>query len=64
MTKLLYWVVYHLDLGPLGPKVLDLAVRTWLRRAKAEADQPLVRRGAFGFLTIFHIEPSFRDERM
>jgi len=25
---MLYWIVYHLDLGRLGPKVLDLAVRS------------------------------------
>jgi hypothetical protein len=31
MTKLLYWLIYNIDLGPLGPVTMDLAVRNWLR---------------------------------
>jgi hypothetical protein len=65
MTKLLYWLVYHLDLGPLGPKLLDLAVQSWLRRAKARAAQPLVHSRAAGLVTALHLQPSFgADERM
>lgn len=30
MAPMLYWIVYHLDLGRLGLKVLDLAVQSWL----------------------------------
>ena len=29
MTALLYWLVYNFDLGPLGPKVLKLAMKSW-----------------------------------
>jgi hypothetical protein len=65
MTKLLYWIVYHLDLGPLGPKVLDLAVQTWLKRAKEQDVAPTVRRRASGWLTTLHLQPNFgADERM
>ncbi len=65
MATMLYWIVYHLDLGRLGPKVLDLAVRSWLKRAhKKEAAGPIVRRQRFGALTTLHLEPNFGDERM
>jgi hypothetical protein len=37
MTKLLYWMVYHFDLGPLGPRVLDLAVQSWLSHARSKS---------------------------
>jgi hypothetical protein len=33
MAPMLYWFVYHLDLGLLGPKMLELAVKRWLKRA-------------------------------
>jgi hypothetical protein len=65
MTKLLYWMVYNFDLGPLGPRALDLAVNSWLKRAREQAAMPLVRRRAFGFLTTFDLQPRFgADERM
>jgi hypothetical protein len=65
MVTMLYWIVYHLDLGRLGPKVLDLAVRSWLKRAKKKAAAPVVRRKSFGGLTALHLEPNFGvDERM
>jgi hypothetical protein len=65
MTRILYWLVYHFDLGPLGPKVLDYAVQSWLKRAKERELQPLVRRRAAGAATVFHLQPSFGgDERM
>jgi hypothetical protein len=65
MTTLLYWIVYHLDLGPLGPRVLDLAVQSWLKRAKDEGSGPVVRQRVFGRLTVLHLQPSFgADERM
>ena len=59
-----YWIVYHLDLGRLGPKGLDLAVRSWFRRARKIAGTPVVRRQRFGGLTALHLEPSFGDGRM
>ncbi len=62
MTWLLYWIVYHLDLGPFGPKVLDLAVRSWLSRARDHELAPLVRRGISGWLTTLHLQPSFRTD--
>ena len=33
MTPMLYWTVYHLELGRLDPKVLDLAIKRWVKRA-------------------------------
>ena len=63
MTPLLYWIVYHLDLGSLGPKVLDLAVRSWLKGAKEREAAPIARRRSFGLLTILHLEPSIRADR-
>ncbi len=36
MTRFLYWLVYNVDLVPLGPKLLDLAVRAWLFAHAAE----------------------------
>ncbi len=64
MTTMLYWIVYHLDLGRFGPKVLQLAVRSWLKRARKNPRMPLVRRRKFGGLTALHLEPKFGDERM
>jgi hypothetical protein len=57
MTTLLYWIVYHLDLGRFGSKALDLAVHGWLRSAKDEEPAPMVRRRSFGELTILDLEP-------
>jgi hypothetical protein len=34
VTTLLYWLVYNFDLGPVGPWVLDKAVRSWIEREK------------------------------
>jgi hypothetical protein len=39
MTTVLYWFVYNFDFGPLGPRLLDMAVQAWLRRER--------RRSAF-----------------
>jgi hypothetical protein len=65
MATMLYWIVYHLDLGRLGPKVLDLAVRSWLKRARKNARTPVVRQQRFGGLTTLHLKPNFGvDERM
>lgn len=65
MTPMLYWIVYHLDLGRLGPKVLDLAVRSWLNRASNNTAAPAVRRQSSGLLTTLHLDPNFGvDERM
>jgi hypothetical protein len=62
MTRFLYWLVYHVDLGPLGPRLLDFAVWNWLRHARKGARQPLVRKRAFGFVTTLQLQPA--DERM
>jgi hypothetical protein len=64
MATMLYWIVYHLDLGRFGPKVLQLAVRIWPRRAHKNPRMPFVRRQNFGGLTAVHLEPKFGDERM
>jgi hypothetical protein len=65
MTALLYWIVYNFDLGPLGPRVLNLAVQSWLKRAKDERGAPVVRQRVLGWLTVLHLQPSFgTDERM
>ncbi len=65
MVSMLYWIVYHLDLGRIGPKVLDFAVRSWLRRARKGTMAPAVRRQSAGGLTRVHLEPTFgADERM
>jgi hypothetical protein len=61
---MLYWFVYHLDLGLLGPKMLELAVKRWLKRARKNAPTPVVRRRRFGGLTALYLEPKFGDERM
>lgn len=37
MARLLYWCVYKLDLGPLGPSALNLVLSTWEREAKGRA---------------------------
>lgn len=37
MARLLYWCVYHLDLGPLGPLALNLALKTWQEEVKGHA---------------------------
>jgi len=64
MALMLYWFVYHLDLGLLGPKMLELAVKRWLKRARKNAPTPVVRRRRFGGLTALYVEPKFGDERM
>jgi hypothetical protein len=64
MANMLYWIVYHFDLGRLGPRVLELAVKSWLKRARKTPRMPLVRRRTFGDLTSLHLEPKFGDERM
>jgi hypothetical protein len=64
MATMLYWIVYHFDLGRFGRKVLQLAVRSWLKRERKNPRMPLVRRQNFGGLTILRLEPKFGDERM
>jgi hypothetical protein len=65
MATMLYWIVYHLDLGRFGPSVLDLAVKSWLKRARKNARTPVVRQRRFRGLTTLHLEPNFGvDERM
>lgn len=62
MTRFLYWLVYHFDLGPLGPHLLDFTVQNWLRRASKLDRQPVVRRQALGLFTMLHLRAA--DERM
>jgi hypothetical protein len=64
MALMLYWFVYHLDLGLLGPKMLELAVKRWLKRTRKNVPTPVVRRQRFGGLTALHLEPNFGDEGM
>jgi hypothetical protein len=63
MSKLLYWLVYHLDLGRLGPKVLDLAVQSWLKRAHDQRAPAPIRRRFTGLLTVLHLEPKLRADQ-
>jgi hypothetical protein len=64
MAALLYWLVYNFDLGPLGPTVLNLAVQSWLSRARDKSIAPDVRRRLSSFLCSFNLQPSLRaDER-
>jgi hypothetical protein len=44
-----------------GPNVLQLAVRSWLKRARKNPRMPLVRRRNFEGLTALHLEPKFGD---
>jgi hypothetical protein len=62
MTRFLYWLVYHFDLGPLGPHLLDFAVQNWLRRASKLDGQPVVPRQARGLFTMLHLRAA--DEGM
>ena len=62
MARFLYWLVYHVDLGPLGPRLLDFAVQNWLRRAGKRAGPPVVRRQALGLFTMLHLRAA--DEGM
>lgn len=58
MAALLYWVVYNFDLGPLGPMVLNLAVHSWLKRARNSDSRSGVRRRVAGCLAIFDPQPN------
>lgn len=62
MTRFLYWLVYHFDLGPLAPHLLDFAVQNWLRRVSKLDGQPVVRRQARGLFTMLHLRAA--DEGM
>jgi hypothetical protein len=46
MTNLLYWLVYHFDLGRFGPRVLDLAVHRWLKH-EARLHEPSLLQTIF-----------------
>jgi hypothetical protein len=53
MTPMLYWTVYHLELGRLDPKVHEVGV------------EPRVRRQPLGSVTALHLQPDAGiDERM
>jgi len=60
MAALLYWVVYNFDLGPFGPMVLNLAVQSWLKRARNSDSRSGARRRVAGFLAIFDLQPNLR----
>ena len=65
MTPMLYWTVYHLELGQLDPKVLDLAIKRWVKRANEVGVEPRVRRQPLGSVTALHFQPDAGiDERM
>ena len=61
MSKFLYFLVYNFDLGPLGPRVLDLALRTWLSEAHTVEASRNERRT--GWLQAFMPQPSFGQRR-
>ena len=56
MTPMLYWTVYHLELGRLDPKVLELAIKRWVKRANEVGVEPRVRRQPIGSVTALHLE--------
>ena len=43
---------YDFDLGPFGPMVLNLAVQSWLKRARNSDSRSGARRRVAGFLAI------------
>jgi hypothetical protein len=46
MARLMYWSLYKLDLGPLGPLTFKLAPRLWLASSRRRASfKPLIKRG-------------------
>ena len=61
MSKFLYFLVYNFDLGPLGPRVLDLALRTWLSKAHTLEASRNERRTTW--LQAFMPQPSFEQRR-
>ncbi len=51
--------------GRLGPKVLDLAIKRWLKRANEVGVEPRVRRQPLGSVTALHFQQDAGiDERM
>ena len=61
MSKFLYFLVYNFDLGPLGPRVLNLALRTWLSKAHTVEVSRNERRTSW--LQAFMPHPSFGQRR-
>jgi hypothetical protein len=51
MARILYWCVYHIDLGPFGPTMLDLAPRVWQTRERARATRSFLRDWRRTFFT-------------
>jgi len=37
MARLIYWSLYKLEMGPLGPMTLKLAPRIWLASSRRRA---------------------------
>ena len=43
MARWLYWSVYNLEMGPLGPMTLKLAPRIWLASSRRRTSfKPLI----------------------
>lgn len=51
---------YDFDLGPFGPMVLNLALQSWLKRARNSDSRSGARRRVAGFLAIFDFQPNLR----
>jgi hypothetical protein len=50
MARWLYWSVYKLDMGPLGPMSLKLAPRIWLASSRRRTFfRPLIDSSNSGF---------------
>ena len=60
MAALLYWVSYNFDLGPPRANVLNLAVQSWLKRARSSDSRLGARCRVAGFLAIFDLQPNLR----
>jgi hypothetical protein len=49
MARLIYWSLYKLEMGPLGPITLKLAPRIWLASSRRRASlKPLIGSGGLG----------------
>ena len=51
---------YDFDLGPFGPMVLNLAVQSWLKRARSSDSRLGARCRVAGFPAIFDLQPNLR----
>jgi hypothetical protein len=51
---------YDFDLGPFGPMVFNLAVQSWLKRARNSDSRSGARRRVAGFHRHFDLQPNLR----